>query len=117
MSTNNNLDSDLEHDIENGMESDGSCSPVPVKKSKKEPKKEKSATNKDGVKNDGILKPKKKPSNPRALPRPYKNLSSERLDFTILTLKERVETADNRLQTYSIRLRKLNAEFEFRKMM
>jgi hypothetical protein len=61
-------------------------------------------------KNGSITKPKKKNSVPRATPRPYKNLTHERLTSTIETLKVRVEDTDNRLQTYNIRLRKLNAE-------
>ena len=71
--------------------------------------------NKKAKKDGGITKPKKKQSNPRSTPRPYKNLTAERLATTITTLKERVEVTDNRLQTYSIRLRKLNAEEEARK--
>jgi hypothetical protein len=67
------------------------------------------------VKKDGsITKPKKKSSNPRATPRPYKQLTMERLVSTIDTLKERVEVADNRLQTYNIRLKKLNIEMGVR---
>jgi hypothetical protein len=71
---------------------------------------------KEGVRKDsGITKNKKKPSVPRATPRPYKNLTNERLVATMDTLKERVEVTDNRLQTYNIRLRKLNVENEARK--
>jgi hypothetical protein len=67
-------------------------------------------------KKDGsITKNKKKNSVPRATPRPYKNLSMERLESTIETLRERVEVTDNRLQTYNIRLRKLNSEMVSRK--
>jgi hypothetical protein len=73
-----------------------------------------SKSTKKNKKDGGITKTKKKPSNPRATPRPYKNLSTERLTATIDTLKERVEVTDNRLQTYSIRLRKLHAEKEAR---
>jgi hypothetical protein len=65
-------------------------------------------------KDSGIVK-KKKACVPRATPRPYRNLTMERLSASIDTLRERVEVADNRLQTYNIRLRKLNVEMETRK--
>jgi hypothetical protein len=65
-------------------------------------------------KEGGITKSKKKVCTPRATPRPYKNLSTERLESTIFTLKERVEVTDNRLQTYNIRLKKLNTESQAR---
>lgn len=80
-----------------------------------EPPQKKSKSKLPKAPKDGVAKTiKKKISTPRATPRPYKNLPMERLSSTINTLKERVEVTDNRLQTYSIRLRKLNAELEIR---
>jgi len=58
---------------------------------------------------------KKKNSTPRPLPRPYKNLSLLKLTTGIAQLQERVEVTDNRLKTYSLRLRKLLVEQDARK--
>jgi hypothetical protein len=102
--------SDIETEIEAELEEGEQNEEVQVKASKNKNKSKKTPV----VKKDGIVKTSKKNSVPRALPRPYKNLTMERLTTTIDTLKERVEVTDNRLQTYSIRLRKLNSEMDAR---
>jgi hypothetical protein len=50
----------------------------------------------------------------RVQPRPYKGMTPEKLAETVALLEDRIEVADNRLKTYTIRLRKLSAEVAFR---
>ena len=58
----------------------------------------------------GIKKSNTKLPRARALPRPYKHMPDEKLSDTIYQLEERVEVAENRLKTYTIRLKKLLTE-------
>jgi hypothetical protein len=62
------------------------------------------------------LATKKKPSKPRAAPRPYKKMSSVMLASTMETLQDRIEAADNRLKTYSIRYKKFLMETKEREL-
>jgi hypothetical protein len=103
----NELENELVRDMEDEEDEEDEVVQVKTQRTKK--------NKTSAVAGGGISKPKKKHTEPRALPRPYKNIAMVKLTANIDTLRERVEVTDNRIQTYSIRLRKLNSELEMRK--
>jgi hypothetical protein len=95
------IEETLERDMDQQEEEEEESAPIVSTKKEAKPRAPKKAAG---------LATKKKPSKPRAAPRPYKKMSSVMLASTMETLQDRIEAADNRLKTYSIRYKKFLME-------
>lgn len=74
-----------------------------------------SAKKKDVTDSVKSLVVSKKISKSRPPPRPYKSMPFDKLKANIETLQDRIAVLENKAQTYTIRLKKFNTEYSFRK--